>query len=165
MPVLALFDPAAQPALLDAADIAFDQSTFFRDPLVLPVASDAAAVLTMSTHFSSSQDYVTNALLLLAGDRLALVDTVFTFDDKNCGYERTQFAGFQTGGSNGAYADIEVSVNEKTTHTEEVCTGQDVPAEGTRTIGVTYRWDAANGRYAPDSEAFEKLAREDESRF
>lgn len=36
---------------------------------------------------------------------------------------------------------------------------------GSRTIPVTYRWDAAEQRYGPDTDAFEVLARENEARF
>ena len=45
------------------------------------------------------------------------------------------------------------------------CDGEDLPEEGTRTIGATYRWDDAQSRFAPDSDALKALARENEARF
>jgi hypothetical protein len=32
-------------------------------------------------------------------------------------------------------------------------------------IGATYRWDAAQSRYLRDTDALERLARENEARF
>jgi hypothetical protein len=94
------------------------------------------------------------------------VDTVFTFDDHGCGYERRQMPDFMAGGNNArTYADIVVSVTEETRHTGEYCDGQETPPEGGRAIGATYRWDDAASRFAPDTDALEVLARENQGRF
>ena len=50
---------SATPRLLDAANVGYDRSTYFRDPAALAVAEGTDAVVTMSTHFNSSQGYVT----------------------------------------------------------------------------------------------------------
>jgi hypothetical protein len=162
--VLALFDVTGEPRLLDAADIAFDRWTAFAEPVRLPVGEGDDLLVTRSTHFNSSQGYATTALILLRGDRFALVDTISTFDDRACAFERTQRLGIWQG-TGTPFADIRATVSERTTVSAGQCGEATVPEPGTRDIAVTYRWDAAGERYSADSDAFDVLARENERRF
>lgn len=162
--VLALFDVTGELRLLDAADIAFDRWTAFAEPVRLPVGEGDDLLLTRSTHFNSSQGYATTALILLRGDRFALVDTISTFDDRACAFERTQRLGIRQGMGT-PFADIRATVSERTTVSAGQCGEATVPEPGTRNIAVTYRWDAAGERYSVDSDAFDVLARENERRF
>jgi hypothetical protein len=162
--VLALFDVTGEPRLLDAADIAFDRWTAFAEPVRLPVGEGDDLLVTRSTHFNSSQGYATTALILLRGDRFALVDTISTFDDRACTFERTQRLGIRQG-TGTPLADIRATVSERTTVSAGQCGEATVPEPGTRNIAVTYRWDAAGERYSADSDAFDVLARENERRF
>lgn len=162
--VLALFDVTGEPRLLDAADIAFDRWTAFAEPVRLPVGEGDDLLVTRSTHFNSSQGYATTALILLRGDRFALVDTISTFDDRACTFERTQRLGIRQG-TGTPFADIRATVSERTTVSAGQCGEATVPEPGTRDIAVTYRWDAAGERYSADSDAFDVLARENERRF
>ncbi len=68
-------------------------------------------------------------------------------------------------GEGGPLVDIHATVRETTAATDEDCGDDTVPEPAERTISVTYRWDAARSRYLPDSDAFERLARENEQRF
>lgn len=160
--VLALLDAAAGPRLLDAANVAFDRFTSFLDTAVLPVGAGDDLLLTRSTHFNSSQGYATTALMLARNGRLELVDTISTFDDRACGHERTQRLDVRRGAGE-PFSDIVATVTERTMATGRDCGEASVP--GTRTMTVTYRWDAAAQRYLPDSDAFVMLARENEQRF
>jgi hypothetical protein len=164
--VLALYSLTGKPTLLDAADVAFDKDTYFRDSGSLSVGEGRNVVLTMSMHFNSNQDYVTSALILLRNDQLQLVDTVFTFSDKDCSFEREQMPEFRAGGRDaGAYSDIVATVTETTKPTGETCSEEQTLEPATRQIAVTYRWDEAASRFVADSEALKVLAKEDESRF
>lgn len=162
--VLALFDVAGEPKLLDAADVGFDLYTSFADPVRLQVGAGGDLLITRSTHFNSSQGYATAALILLREDRFELVDTVFTLDERACSFERTQRLGIRQG-AGAPFADIEAVVSERTTSAGEQCGDATVPRPGTRTIAVTYRWDAAGQRYSADSDAFLLLADENAKRF
>ena len=162
--VLALFDVTGEPRLLDAADIAFDRWTAFAEPVRLPVGEGDDLLVTRSTHFNSSQGYATTALIFLRGDRFALVDTISTFDDRACAFERTQRLGIRQG-TGTPFADIRAMVSERTTVSAGQCGEATVPEPGTRNIAVIYRWDAAGERYSADSDAFDVLARENERRF
>lgn len=163
---LALFDPPEAKPLFDAAQVGLDRSTSFGTPARLPLGPDDDLLLTKSTHFNSQQGYVTTAMSFVRNGRLRLVDTVFTFDERACGFERTQLPAFRAGGrGDRSHADIVVTVKEETKLTGEDCGGADLPAAGVRTVEVTYRWDEARMRFLPDSDALEVLAREAEARF
>lgn len=163
---LALLDPSGKPQLLDAAQVAFDRTTYFRDPAVIPLGPGDDLLLTMSTHFNSQQGYVTTAMSLVRDGRLQLVDTVFTFDERLCGFERLQHPAFRVGErGDRRYADIVVTVSEETKPTGEDCGSAELPAAGMRTFEATYRWDAGRMRFVADSDALEVLARENEARF
>lgn len=56
-------------------------------------------------------------------------------------------------------------MTEVTSLSGEDCGEAPVPEAGMHTIIVTYRWDVAEQRYLPDSDAFDVLARENEGRF
>jgi len=104
--------------------------------------------------------------ILVRDGRLQLVDTVFTSDERACGFERIQFPAFRAGErGDRPYADIVVTVTEETKRTEEDCGAAELPAAGVRAVEVIYRWDAAQMRFLPDSDALEVLARETEARF
>lgn len=162
--ILALFDITDDPRLLDAAHVGFDRFTSFHEPALLSVGIADDLLTTRSTHSNSSQAYATTALILAHDDRLELVDTISTFDDRACGYERTQRLDIRQG-DGAPFSDIVATVTELTTATQDNCGDATVPEPGSRTIGVTYRWDAADQRYRPDTDAFDVLARENEQRF
>jgi hypothetical protein len=164
--VLALYDITHQPVLLDAADIGFDQSTYFFDQALMPVAEGSDVVLTMSSHFNSSQSYVTQSMIMVRNDKLELIDTAMLFGERNCGVDRQQTIAYAANPSQGApYAPIKVTVNDTTSAIEEVCADLAPAQLGKKEINVTYAWDTAAGKYVPDSDALDQLARENESRF
>lgn len=162
--VLGLFDPAKKPRLVDAADVAFDRMTWFLEPVTLDLGAGGLAVLTMSMHSNSSQAYVTSAIVSV-GERLELIDSVFTFDERNCTYERTQRLAVETRAEGDGPAAIAGTIMDTTTPTGNDCGDEAAPAPATATIAVTWRWDEAERRYKPDSDAFERLAAEAEERF
>lgn len=162
--ILALFDVADEPRLLDAANVAFDRYTSFLEPALLPVGIGDDLLAIRSTHFNSSQSYATTVLILARDDRLELVDTIFTFDDRTAAYERTQRLDIRHGAGE-PFSDIMVAVTELTVATQEERKDAVLPESGSRIIAVTYRWDAAAHRYIPDSDAFDALARDNEQRF
>jgi hypothetical protein len=164
--VLALFELASPPRLLDALNVAFDRFTSFGEPARLPVAKDATLLVTRSTHFNSGQAYVTTVLLLLRGDRLELVDMIFTFDETVCDFERSQVLSLAAASASGGQpAEVTVTVTETTTPAEHPCSEGEAPGPQTRRIAVTYAWNAAQGRYEPSSNALLELAAENAQRF
>lgn len=164
--VLALYNLSRSPELVDAAAVGFDRDSYFRDPPRLSLGEGKDIVLTMSTHFNSSQGYVTTAMILVRNDSLQLVDTIFTFDERFCGFDRNQVPNFRSGDRDGrTYSDIVATVTETLKPNGDPCDAEEGLAEGTRTITVTYRWDEAVSRFAPDSDAFERLAEENRTRF
>lgn len=161
--ILALFDVTGEPKLLDAANVATGKSTSFFDPAWMRVGTGDDLLATVSSHHNSSQGYTHTNLILVRSDNLDLIDTIFTFNERLCGYERAQKLDVRQG-TGEPVSDIVAVVTEQTSATEERCS--DAASEpGTRTITVTYRWDVAGQRYVPDSDAFDVLARDNEGRF
>jgi hypothetical protein len=160
--VLALVDPTGSGRLLDAANVAYDRQTGFFVPARLEARVDV--VITASRHANSNQAYQTTALIAVRRDRLSLIDTIFTLNDRGCGYERNQTLAIAKVGR-GARAAISASVAEETQTDTSACDGQAAPAAGHRLVTVHYRWDSARQRYVARSDALERLARETEERF
>jgi hypothetical protein len=158
---LALYDLAGKPALLDVANVASDMQTYFRSPARIAAGTGDDAVATMSMHANSSQAYVTTQLILLHDDRLEPIDTIFTFDNQGCGWRQSQQLDLAaTPGT--PFGPIVATVTEERSLTGDDC-GEEPPPAFNRTITVTYRWNGA--RYEPDSDAFDKLAADNEKRF
>ncbi|MGB3834494.1 MAG: hypothetical protein WA975_21820 [Mesorhizobium sp.] len=162
--ILALFDVAGGPRLLDAAHVGFNRYTSFHEPSLLSVGVADDLLMTRGTHSNSNQAYATTALILVHDDRLELVDTISTFDDRACAYERLQRLDIRQG-EEAPFSDIVATVTEVTAAVVEECGNATAPEPGSRTITVMYRWDAAEKRYRPDTDAFDVLARENEARF
>lgn len=162
--ILALFDVTGEPRLLDAANVASGDYTYFLDPARLTVGSGDDLLAIGSTHANSGQSYTTAPLVLLRNDRLELVDMIHAFDERLCAYERTQRLDLQQSAQE-PFSDVVATVTEVTTLSGDDCGEAPVPEAGTRLIIVTYRWDAGAQRYLPDSDAFDALARENEERF
>ena len=162
--ILALFDLANGPRLLDVANASSEQWTAFFDPAHIPLGTGIDLLLTQGTHHNSSQGYATSTLTLVRDGRFELIDMVSTFSEKLCAYERSQSLDVKPMAAE-PLADIVAIVTEEITISTETCSDPASTEPGTRSIAVTYGWDAAAGHYTPDSDAFDILARENEARF
>ena len=133
---------------------------------LMPVAPGSDVILTMSTHFNSSQTYTTQSMIMVRNDRLELIDTASLFNDKSCAAESQQNIRYAANpGAAKPYAPITVFVTETTTPTGADCSGEAAPRAVSREIQVIYKWDASAGKYLRDSDALEKLAKANEQRF
>ena len=164
--VLALYDLSSSRACSTPPMSPMTAARYFRDGASLAVSGDTDAVVTMSTHFNSSQGYVTTALILPRDDRLELIDTIFTFDEKSMRIPARAgpvLQGHWRGGRQVRADRGDSDRDHDTVRAKAAATKKPEPA--TRTITVTYKWDDAASRYAPDSDALEKLAVEDQKQI
>lgn len=162
--VLALYDLAGKPKLLDAVNVAVDRITSFREPAKVSIAAGDDAIVTMSTHFNSNQGYAGTMLIMVRNDRFYLIDAIYTFDENYCAYRRTQNLAFHGLGGRRPYAPIKATVTDATVPSGESC--DEAPPKATsHDISVTYRWEKAKSRYVRNSDAFEKLSAENAKRF
>jgi len=161
--ILALFDLANTPRLLDVANASSQRWTAFLPPAHIPLGTGADLLLTQGTHHNSSQGYATSTLILVRDDRFELIDMISTFSEKFGTYERTQSLDVEPVAAE-PLADIVAVVTEDITISTET-RSDTAPEPGTSEITVTYHWDAAAGHYTADSDAFELLARENEARY
>lgn len=159
--VLALIAPGpGSLRLLDAVNVAYDRHTGFFSPGALRVGKGEDVALVSSSHFNSNETYQTVAMIALRGDRLRLIDTVFTLGDTACGYQRTQTPQFTAQGGT-----IRVQVTEAVRHTLPACQGDPRPAMRERRVAVSYRWRPGAEAYGRSSDALERLARETAQRL
>lgn len=165
--ILALYDLSTEkPTLLDAADIGFDASTYFFDRALLPVSDTTEVILTLSSHFNSSQNYATQSMILVRNDTFELIDSTSLLGERNCGIDRQQVIGYAANPADGKpYAPIKVTVTDTTSAIEEVCADLQSTQLGTKQIKTTYVWNVDKQRYLPDSDAMEQLEKENASRY
>ncbi|MEO5759737.1 MAG: hypothetical protein ABIQ51_23110 [Mesorhizobium sp.] len=161
---LALYDISGKPTLLDVTNVAGDKWTSFVEPGKLPLSAADDALVTMSMHLNSEQNYVSMPLILVRNDRFELIDLIGTFNENLCAYKRMQDVGFQTIADGQPYAAIKVTVTDATVPNDQSC--DDAPPKAaSQAISVTYHWEAKTSHYVADSDAFEKLAVENAKRF
>src|SRR5690606_744007 len=140
--VLAAVDVAADQGFLDAVAVGCDRWAAVAEPLRLPRGEGDDPPGTRGTHCNSGQGYATVALILLRDDRFELVDAVSMLDDRACAFERTQQLDVRRG-AGAPFADIRAVVTEVTEASGEECGDAAMPEPASRTIAVTYSWDAA----------------------
>jgi hypothetical protein len=162
--LLALYDIESEPRLLDLANVAYDRETSFFHPGKLTTRNGNDTLLVASSHSNSNQTYRTFAMINLHGDRMRVIDTIFTLSDSACGFERSQRPRFTVAGSARRPA-IQVSVTETVTPRKADCGREPIPRAGKRTVSVSYEWRQQTGRFVKNSDAFERLAKETSERF
>ena len=165
--ILALYDLSSEkPTLLDAADIGFDASTYFFDRALLPVSDRTDVILTLSSHFNSSQNYATQSMILVRNDRFELIDSTSLLGERTCGVDRQQVIRYAANPTEGKpYAPIKVTVTDTASAIEEVCADLEPAEIGVREIKATYVWNAGKDRYFPDSDSMELLEKDNQSRY
>lgn len=161
--VLALYDVVGKAKLLDVVNVAVDRSTYFREPNKLSIGAGDDVLITMSTHFNSSQGYVITPLIMVRDDRFELIDMIHTFDENLCAYKRTQNIAFQTIADQ-PHASLKATVTDATAPSGESC-DEATPEASSHEISVTYHWDKKTSHYVKDSDAFERLSAENAKRF
>jgi hypothetical protein len=143
--LLALYDDAPKPRLLDAIDVGVDKDTGFNEnPSQIALGPGDDALVVQSGHGNSNQSYQARLVIYVRGDRFRLIDDVFVLSDNACGYQRDETPVFTTKPA-APYATLEVTVTEALKHLGEDCGDEAAPAPYVHTYRATYSWDAAKG--------------------
>lgn len=163
--LLALYDDAARPKLLDAVDVGTDKETGFNDsPSQLSLGPGDDALVTVSGHGNSNQSYQQRLVIFVRKDRLRALADVFVFNDVYCGYRRDETPVFATRPGS-PYAALEVTVTERLTHLDEDCGDDKIPAPYVHIYRGAWRWDAAKGDFVAQGGDLGKLDKINEARF
>ena len=166
--LLALFDMADRPKLLDVVEVGTDRLTGFAGkPLPLGQGSENSLdLITISSdHFNSNEDFVGTELLFVRNDRFQLAGSLFTFDVRICTSRRTEAPTIATASDPGKpYRRIHVAVNERVTLEPDWqdCSGEKVPRPLRRTYHAIYRWNAARKHFEVTSGDLRKLDRKNQ---
>lgn len=111
-----------------------------------------------SSHFNSSQGYDVLALAFVDGKEIKLIDSIFLLSDRLCSRERNQKSMVEAvPGKDAGHGAFRVVITDAIVPTGEACDGEEPVEAETRTIAVTYNWDAATGNYVADSDGIKAL--------
>ena len=151
--LLAAFDNAKKPKLLDYGNVAADQYNGYYEPAILKLAGGSDAILISSTHSNSNQAYAITSAITLVGGKFQPALTLMTISDHACSYARAQDLSFKSHGS-----DIVAEVVETSQLLEDDC-GDDAPKVrfGKHVYRDTWRWDARRHRYVWATGAIARL--------
>lgn len=163
--LLVLFALTPSAKLLDVAEVGTDRFTGFRSGAPQMLAADTPLILVDSSHFNSNQNYNSTEMIFIRGDHFRLIESVFTFHDSSCSYDRTQEPSFTLLSSPRPYRAIQVSVRETVKLTEQDCGDEKPPPAKPTTYETVFRWDEAKQSFQPSSDALQRLWDDDQKRF
>lgn len=164
--LLALFDVATAPELLDLVDVGMDASTSVSTLPQARLGPGDEPLAISGQHSNSNQTYATYALVFVRDDRWRLIGTFSTLSDRSCAFERDEAANISARrAKSGPYADLVVAVRETQKRSGADC-GPDQPRvrNYVRDYRATYRWDPSAQRFATDSKALKRLQEPNEKR-
>jgi hypothetical protein len=162
--LLALFDMANAPKLLDLVEVGTDRLTgFVGKPL--PLGSGSDLIVIDSDHFNSNEDFVGTELLFVRQGRFRLIGSLLTFDVRVCASRRTQEPVITTRADAGRrYRKIHLAVRERLALLPDSvdCGDEKIPRPFRRTFHATYRWNAGRKKYESTASDLNKLDRENQ---
>lgn len=164
--VLALvgFDP--KPKLLDVVEVGNDRWTGVDTDHMPLLAPGSPLVIVDSGHSNSNESYASTDIIFLRGDRFQLIDTLFTFNESFCAFDRTEEPTYAAVAGPGPYRAVQVTVRETVKLTgEDGCSDQPAPKAGVHVYRGVYRWDAAKGRFVTHSKSLDALATANKARM
>lgn len=161
--ILALYVLEKEPRLIGSFNVGLDRETGFAEPPILDLGGGTNVLITRSSHGNSNQSYLITSLMLATENGLEPIDTVLTFSERLCGLSRTQEPAISVDVSDARPA-LRVAVAIREEKVEESCDAEPTPGTA-RTVTATYRLNDKTGRYEPDSDALDALARDSMERF
>ena len=145
--MLAVFEDGETPVLVDAVDVGMDNHNDFATPALLQIASDSQALVTSSWHSNAGEYYVLNALVLLRGGKLELIDTFSAYSQTSCGLLSRQSYSFSSAPGSPYYA-VTAALSDigGPPEDEEPC-GETTIEPYDHSMSKVYRWDAETERF------------------
>ena len=165
--LLALYDDASKPKLLDVVDVGVDKEVSFGEPAKLPLGPGDDALVAYSEHFNTSATYEARVLAYVRHDQWRLVDNVFLFADRACGWDREETPSWSTAAVAGApYREIDVKVVETLTRAKDADCGDDkIPRPYVRVWHGAWRWDAKKQDFIELPDTLRRLDKLNAARF
>ncbi|HWE45738.1 MAG TPA: hypothetical protein VG407_06885 [Caulobacteraceae bacterium] len=163
--LMLLFALDPKPRLLDITEVGNDRFVGWTTPPQM-LAPGAPLILIESEHDNSNQTYVSNTMVTVRADRFRWIDTVSTFSEARCGFQRLQQPSFTAQPDKAAYASIQVKVVEQTKLATDVdCGNEIVPKPSRRVFETLYRWSRAKHDFVANNRVLERLATANAKRF
>jgi len=152
--VLALYDMASAPRLVDAMDVGLDRETSFQEPRYEALSPEIGMIFLRNSHHNAGEEYLQTSLIGLWKGKLHEVDTVFSMS-WNANDRRISTTFVFTPVKNAAAFDAAVEI--KKIQCEDYC---DPDSEGLTKIEylqVRYQWDAASNTFLRPKEAYDRI--------
>jgi hypothetical protein len=159
--LLTLFDLHGKPKLLDVVEVGTDRLTGFADKPLLPLGQRTDLIRIDSDHFNSDEDSVNTELIFVLHDRFRLIDAIYTYNDKSCTYQLTEWPRVKTLPDRGRrYRRIVLTIPEKVALQKDAdCSDEKAPNPFVRTFRATYRWSEHRRAFVAASGNLDQLAK------
>jgi hypothetical protein len=164
--LLALFDVAAEPKLLDVVEVGRDREADFANKPTLPLGHGSDLILVDSGHSDADISFDSEEILFVRGDRLQFVAALPIFaNNDNCKFQLKPDRTVTTSPDPGSpYRQISAVVSEqlslKLGWATANCDEQKPPRPFVRSFHATYRWDARRQNFVTGSKDLERLSKE-----
>jgi hypothetical protein len=162
--LLALFDVAATPRLLDVVEVGRDRETGFATKPLLPLGGGSDLIRVVTSHSDADISFDGEELLFARGDRFQFVAAFSTFArNDNCKFRLLPDQKITTApGADGPYRQISIVVREQLTLKPGPadCDEEKPPKPFSRVFHATYRWDSVRQIFATGSKDVERLSKE-----
>ena len=164
--LMMLFSLDPKPRLLDVVQVGSDRFVAWVKPVEM-LAKDAPLLVIESEHDNSNQAYLSTAMATVRGDKFIWIDSIFTFNEHYCGWQRMQTPAIKPHPVKGsAYAAIDVRAVEETSRIEgDECGDDKIPKPSKRVFDTLYVWNLAKKTFTPNNKSIETLSKEDQKRF
>lgn len=163
--LLALFALTPAAKLLDVVEVGNDRWTGFAEKKPVLLAPGSPLIMIYSGHSNSNQSYQSTEMIFVRDSRFRLIDSILTFNERYCLFQRTQEPIVSTLPDRGPYRAVHAVVRETTKLSGEDCGDEKAPRPGLTTYQATYRWDARRQVFVASSRQLSKLAAENIKRF
>lgn len=152
--ILALYDMAGAPRLLDAMNVGLDRENSFNGPRFFALSSEFGMAFVRSSHHNAGEEYVQASMIGVWGDKLHAVDTIFSMS-WNAGSEQVE-ARVSFGPVEGAVA-FDAIVDVRTTSCDGGCeVPEEAPAK-TERLTARYSWDETTGKFVRPAHALDRI--------
>jgi hypothetical protein len=156
--LLGLFALDGTPRLIDVVEVGNDRWTAIDTEHAPPMlAAGAPLIVVDSGHNNSNENYNDAEMIFIRGQRFALIDSIFTYNDQNCGYRHIQDSAYAAAPAPGPYRSVAVTIKDTVTRDGDDCGDQKVPPASATTYRGTYVWDAAHARFVTHSAQLKAL--------
>jgi hypothetical protein len=164
--LLAIFDEAATPRLMDLLDVGMDMETAFAEAGPVPIGRNDEAFVTSSWRVKGDKVQWADALMFMRDGKLELIDIYFRLDETLCGFKRTQRIKVENliRLPGAPYDDVKVTMTDARFVADTNCTESHSEPPFSHSVSNVYRWTDA-GSFIVDEDLIRGMEDETSARL